>query len=294
MKKFITLLMCSSTLLILNAQDIPNPGFETWIDNGTYEEPEFWSTPNPFTSLAGVVVVEKSEDAASGNYSARLETKDILGGTFQAPGLLTLGEFSVNLQTQVYSFSGGLPMTDLVSFVYGKYKYAGVDGDSANVIAYSFRHPQGEAIDTVAMGAVFLHDAADWTDFTLPVYQISPDTPDTFNIIILSSGVFNLTTGSVLFVDDISILTTGVNELKEDSQVTIYPNPTTDKVTFKASSAENNRKLFIYDLIGRVIANTSFTNPKITVDLERFPQGVYTYRIMNDAQLLKAGSFVKQ
>jgi len=294
MKKIFTLSVCLCISVLMNAQEVPNPGFETWTDYGTYEEPDSWSTPNPFTSLAGVVVVEKSEDASGGVYSARLETKDVLGGTFQAPGLVTLGQFSVNLQTQKYSFSGGIPMTNLVSLVHGKYKYAGAEGDSANVIAYSFRHPQGGPVDTVAMGAVFLHDATDWTDFSVPVYQISPEMPDTFNIIILSSGVLNLTTGSVLYVDDISITTTGVNEVKEDSQITIYPNPATEQVTFEASLPGNNRTLFIYDLTGRVIANSAFSEPKVTIGLEELPQGVYTFRILNNEQLLKAGSFVKQ
>jgi len=91
MKRIFTVLLFTCYLLNLSAQDIPNPDFEVWVDSVTYEEPDSWSTPNPYTSQAEVVVVEKSEDAASGTFSARLETKDVLGGLFTTPGLLTLG-----------------------------------------------------------------------------------------------------------------------------------------------------------------------------------------------------------
>jgi len=199
------------------------------------------------------------------------------------------------MQTFEGTISGGIPLTSFVTQVQGKYKYAGVEGDSATFFAYSFRHPEGEDPDTVAMGATFLHDAAEWTDFSFPVYQISPNTPDTFNIQILSSGPSNFIVGSVLYVDDISIsITTNVDETKEETSVTVYPNPTTDKVNFEVSSTENNREIIIYDLTGRMITRSAFTNKKVTVDLDKFPQGVYTYRLMSENELLEAGSFVKQ
>jgi hypothetical protein len=295
MKKIFTVLIFSFYLLILTAQDVPNPGFEIWIDNGNYEEPEYWSTPNPFTSLAGVVTVQKSLDAASGTFSARLETKDVLGGLFQSPGLLTLGDFFVNIQTQEYSFSGGIPLTNFVTLVQGKYKYAGVEGDSASLFAFSFRHPEGEDPDTVAMGGAFLHDAAEWTDFSFPVFQISPDTPDTFNLQIMSAGTFDFITGSVLYVDDISItLATGIDETKEKSNLSIYPNPTTNRITFELFSKVINREINIYDVTGRLITRSAFTNKSVTFDLGEYPKGVYTYRLMSENKLLEAGSFVKQ
>ena len=148
MKNYFTLFVLIFCFSLLNAQVLPNAGFESWVDMGTYEDPEFWNTPNPFTSLTGAVTTTKSEDAAEGMYSARLETLDLLGGLFQAPGLLTYAEFEVDLQTQEFSFQGGLPLQDQVDQLTGKYKYAGAEGDSASVFMFSFRHPEGEEADT--------------------------------------------------------------------------------------------------------------------------------------------------
>ncbi len=57
MKKIFTLFTFLFFLTLLNAQELPNPGFESWEDMGTYMEPESWTTPNQFSILAGVVTV---------------------------------------------------------------------------------------------------------------------------------------------------------------------------------------------------------------------------------------------
>jgi hypothetical protein len=295
MKNYFTLFILLFCVSALNAQVLPNGGLESWEDMGTYEDPEFWSTPNPFTSLTGVSVTEKSEDAAEGMYSARLETKDILGGLFQSPGLLTLAEFEVNFQTQEFAFTGGLPLQDQVSHLTGKYKYAGVDGDSASILIYSTRHPEGEEADTVALGFGFLQDAAEWTDFTVYMMPLSEETSDTFNIIILSSGSFDVISGSVLYIDDLSVsLITDIPEAKEEIAISTYPNPVVDRVTFEAKSSSNDRNLVIYDVTGRQVSMRDFSTEKIVVDLSAFPAGIYTYRISSENDLLKSGQLVKR
>ena len=295
MKNYFTLVFLLLCFSVINAQEIPNPDFETWEDMGTYEDPEFWNTPNPFTSLAGAITVSKSEDAYSGTYSARLETVDILGGLYQAPGLLTYADFFVDFQTGEYSFGGGIPKSETVTHVHGKYKYSGVAGDSASIIAVSFRHPEGEDNDTTAIGFSFLPDASEWTEFTVNMVQLSEETPDTFNIMILSSGSFELVAGSVLYVDDLSIsIITDIAERENEFSISTYPNPVIDRVTFEANKTANDRMLDIYDLTGRRISSQNFNSEKIIVDLSQFPAGMYTYRVSSENNLLKSGQLVKR
>lgn len=295
MKNYFTLFLLLLCFSVLNAQEIPNPDFETWEDMGTYEDPEFWNTPNPFTSLAGVLTVTKSEDAYSGTYSARLETVDILGGLYQAPGLLTYADFFVDFQTGEYSFGGGIPKSETVTHVHGKYKYSGVAGDSASIIAVSFRHPEGEDNDTTALGFDFLPDASEWTDFTINMVQLSEETPDTFNIMILSSGSFDLVAGSVLYVDDLSIsILTDIAEREDKFSISTYPNPVIDRVTFETDKNANDRKLDIFDMTGRLITSVSFNSAKISIDLSGYPQGMYTYRVKSEDSLLKSGTLIKR
>ena len=296
MKNYFTIFFVLLCFLGVNAQELPNSGFESWVDQGTYEEPEFWSTPNPFTSLAGVICVEKSDDAAEGMYSARLETKDILGGLYQSPGLLTYGNFFVDFATQEFSFSGGLPITNQVTKVYGKYKYSGADGDMGSILAYSYRIPEGGGDpDTVAMGFGFLADATEWTDFEFPVMMMSTEQADTFNIIILSSGSFEVISGSVLHIDEIGIdVITSVEEDQDAFTVSAYPNPVVNQVTFETTKGAADRTLVIYDMTGRQVVNREFNSESIVVDLSQLPAGMYSYRINAEGEMISSGPLMKR
>ena len=69
--------------------------------------------------LIGVSVVTKSDDAYSGDFSAMLETKDLLGGLYQAPGLLTLADFTVDIVAGTYAFPGGIALSEKVNKMTG-------------------------------------------------------------------------------------------------------------------------------------------------------------------------------
>ena len=253
-----------------------------------------WDTPNSFTFLAGVLVVESSEDAYSGDYSALLETKTVFGPNI-SPGLITLGDFEVDITTGDASFTGGIPLTDHVINLTGYYKYAGAEGDSAEIFAMSFSHPEGEDVDTVAVGNGFLHDAADWTMFTIPIYKLNSTPPDSFNIIILSSGE-ELHPGSKLYVDDVSVETiTGVIDLfGETEQVKVYPNPVSDYVKFEVPEANSEMELLVFDNTGRLLKKAAFNSKTIELNLTSMPDGLYTYKISNTNALIGSGSFIRK
>jgi len=296
MKKTITLTFLLLTVLFSSAQILPNPSFEMWEQFTGYEDPQGWNTPNQYTALAGVTVVSKSGDAYSGTYSARLETKDLLGGLYQAPGLLTLADFTVNITAGTYTFSGGIALSDKVSKMTGMYKYSGANGDSASAMIISYRHPAGQEIDTIGIGYGFLSDAADWTSFTINMFPMSDATPDTFNVIIMSSGSFDLNVGSTLFVDDLSVETvTGIiNLAKESTSVKVYPNPVSDFVKFEMENEGENLELSVFDNTGRQVEQLTFSGKTTEINLSNFPAGVYSYRIADASKLLGSGSFVKK
>jgi hypothetical protein len=295
MKKIFTLSSLMLIVFFAAAQTIPNPGFENWETVGTYENPVSWSTPNPFTSLAGVVTVTKSEDAHSGSYSAQLETMTVLGPNV-SPGLVTLGNFAVDFLTGAPTFSGGIEMPDMVKNFSGWYKYSGVDSDSAYIFMMSFRHPEGEEIDTVGVGMTYLKDAADWTSFSIDMYQISENPADSFNVIIMSSPSAALHVGSMLQVDDLAIETvTGIiNFTKQTTEVKVYPNPVSDFVKFEVENAEKNLEVSIFDNNGRCVEKLTFSGNSTEVNLSSYPAGMYTYQLTGENNLFGSGSFIKK
>jgi hypothetical protein len=296
MKKTITLTFLLLTVLFSSAQILPNPSFELWEQFTGYQDPQFWNTPNQYTILAGVTVVSKSDDAYSGTASALLETKDVLGGLYQAPGLLTLADFTVNIVQGTYTFSGGIPLPDRVNKMTGMYKYSGANGDSASAMIISFRHQTGQEVDTVGLGYGFLPDASEWAPFAITMYPWSDAQPDSFNVIIMSSGSFDLNVGSKLWVDELSLETvTGIiNFSEEKNSVKVYPNPVSEYVKIEIENEAENMELSLFDNSGRQVKKLTFSGKTTEVNLSNFPAGVYSYRIASNNKLLGSGSFVKQ
>ena len=296
MKKIYPLIILFFIAITIQTQELPNSGFESWENVGTYEEPSSWHTPNPFTSLMGAVTVTKSEDAFGGDYSAMLESINISIGPFSydVPGLVTYADFNVDISTGAYTFGGGLFMPHQVLNFSGKYKYTGAEGDSASVIIYSFAHPEGEEMDTIGIGIGFLHDATDWTDFSVTMVQLNDHTPDTFNVLILSSGSEIIIPGSVLKVDDVTFETNvGVFSLPERIiEVSVFPNPATDRLTFETSENSAGRILRIFDINGREVKNIPFSNNRLNVSVNDLPDGHYSYVVQKKKGLLGTGSFI--
>lgn len=286
--------MCFSIIAL--AQTLPNSEFDVWVNYGLFEEPELWNTPNPFTTIVdpGAISVSKSSDAYSGDFSAKIETIDVFGGTLNVPGVITLANINVDFITVTYSISGGMELKENVSKLSGMYKYQGVDGDSATVLIYNFKRDNQDEIDTIGFGTSYLHDANSWTPFTVNMQYINSHVPDTFNVIILSSAL-DLHPGSTLHVDSLTIETnTGIINLDHDLiKVKVFPNPSSDFVQFETTDIEKERRINVYDISGKLINTRDFSERITKISMKEFPSGVYTYQINKKNKLLKRGSFIK-
>ena len=292
MKNIFTLILFLSIVVFGKTQTLPNNDFESWEDMGTFEQAEFWDSPN----ATGIVCVTKSEDAYSGTYAARLETIEILSGLFVVPGLITLADFSINLAELSFNLQGGLFLQENVSKLTGMYKYTGVNGDSASVVIYNFKHPEGEEIDSIGIGVTYLHDTEDWTPFEVFMVNRNDHVPDTFNVLIISSGDEDLKVGSVLLVDSLTIETnTGIIDLWNPiSPLHVYPNPAVEFVNFEAAENASERKLIIYDLNGRIVSQTDFNKKTIQVDTKTFNPGLFSYSVVENGRRIYGGSFLKK
>lgn len=303
MKKITSLSVLLLIALVGISQTLPNYSFENWVSNPfpAYEEPAPWNTPNPLTSIAQVVTVEKSDDAYSGNFSAKLTTRKVEVGniSYNAPGMVTYADFSVDPETLEYTFSGGLHITDRINSLSGMYKYSGQNDDSATVLIYTFRHPEGQEIDTVGYGFGYLHDAQNWTPFTVKMNYLGLPVYDTFNVLIMSTASFDINTmplGSELLIDSITLQgSVGIFNLDaEKIDLHVFPNPATRQINFETTKRGIDRNLNIYDLSGKLIKEVPFNQKSLTIDIGNLPSGNYSYRIISNQKLSNSGTFIKE
>lgn len=102
---------------------------------------------------------------------------------------------------------------------------------------------------------------ASW--FHLPDYQTSNPVDD----LTLSWFIRCITSSN----------STGISELStSNSELTVYPNPTSGTVSVTLPEPEGT--LYIYDAMGRLVECIQTDTPTITVDAGRYPSGLYLLR----------------
>jgi len=171
MKKITFILFGILTALVLNAQNLPNVGFENWTNEFLYVGLDDWNSSNSMGSpdFSGII---QSEDAYSGDYAIRLEPR--LDGedtifNFIYHGTVTDGP------------SGGIAYTDEFDQVKGYYKCNMPDVDSATIYVIKWYGATPSEIVSKVGG---VHET--WTEFTV---EVPGGTCDSVFVGFISSDV---------------------------------------------------------------------------------------------------------
>jgi hypothetical protein len=262
---------------------IPNGGFENWTTppGAQYQEPTggWWTSLNALRSLTAPITVEKSTDAHSGTYSAKLTTA--LWGTVLLPGLLVSGEFDIQNPSFLVQ---GQPFGDLPSAFQGWYKYVPVNGDSAGIAALLTRWNAGAGRrDTVAAAAVVVTSTqATWTGFDLPFFYFQSGIPDSILVALVSSGDgqnFNGQAGSTLWIDDLNLdYTTAAPEglgPQASPQVGVHGRTVTVQVPIDMGASQWR----LLDIQGRELSRSVLHPGSQSVEID-LPSGVYLVEIV--------------
>jgi len=188
---------------------IPNPDFEKWVLENEFDKPESWNTSS--FSLYNMVtfntVFKDSLTFFSGNYSSRLETKGqiINSELVKVVGLITLGNFDINIATKKAHISGGIPFQSKPISLTGYYKYNAVGDDNCFMDIALTKLNNQKKQDTIAHGRFSSGSVSDWTSFELNLQYFSEDIPDSLNIVFLSSDTSIFEAGSTLWIDNLSL-----------------------------------------------------------------------------------------
>jgi len=298
-------LLLFATLLLsqVTFAQIPNLDLEQWDDFGQYMEPSGqWTTANKIVLLSALnpVTTNRTTDAHSGMYAAKVETDEIsILGTL-ITGTLALGEFDQGALPP-NNLKQGTPYTDRPTNFKGWYKFTSVNGDSCSIYAWSFKYNSATGNrDTVAFaGMIPTATVGSYTQFDLPFTFFSNDTPDSLSIVVASSAegeIFQGQVGNTVWVDDFELTTaTGLTQvLMPELKVTTYPNPAVDQLRFSWERSLQQGSLEIYGLDGKLMQVHGVSGEMAELDAASLAPATYYFLLKENGSALASGHFIVQ
>lgn len=255
----------------------PNGNFETWTST---IKAEYWTSSVNF--LQEINFMTQDVNSHEGTSAAKIETQDFMGMAV-IPGIATYGVINVDIAAQTAVVSGGQAFTEKPIRFSGWYQYSPQGTDSMIVLGLltKFNSVSGLS-DTVAVASFITTDMVSvYTQFDEDFQYLSTDiTPDTMNVLILSSG-YSATAGSYVLIDDLKFeyLPASVNN-NEKIDYYLYPNPSNG--VFNISLAKNEQTNFtVFNHMGQKVLESSTSELYNVIDLSALSKGLYLLEINN-------------
>ncbi len=85
-----------------------------------------------------------------------------------------------------------------------------------------------------------------------------------------------------------------INEINNDTQISIFPNPTNGSFNVFTSQQIKNGSIEIYNIIGELIYSQKITNQQNIIDLQNPASGLYFVKVINDGEVIGMKKVVKE
>lgn len=258
---------------------VPNPGFEDWdslsfVNNQRIYDPMDWiSTNGEMVSIGKSQPISISTDARTGSYAAKLVSMIDDGETQNA--ILASAKF---------------PLTGRIKYFDAWYKYTPVNTDSFRVYIGLFKNGQH-------YGSAYFIAGEPKAEYTRIHWELSyPDNvpaPDSAQFLIYAS-IYNDSEGSELLIDDMSVgyQATGTDELEGAPQVTTYPNPANDQITFLGYHPPKRTLFTVRNSKGAIVKQGSLDGNSMPVS--DLAPGIYFVQLGDDNGWNHQLKFMKQ
>ena len=301
--KYIVLVLLKFKVLFLLAQQLDNNGFENWENIGTpTEEPIDWSSTktSDTPSLNGFApqVIERSSDAHSGSYSAKLTNKNVPIVNIVANGLLTNGRVHASTNPEnAYVFTDqtndnwNQQFTNYPDSLTGWYKYSpqGNDIGEITVLIHSgyTQIPASNTSEWIAIAEKkFFSTNNSWSRFSVPFEYISSSNSPQYILCVISAGDSTLAIqNSELLIDDIELiynLPTSIHLEKENSIEISRSYKQIQIRNLKSSGLEIN----MYDLQGKILLKETVSNSySYQIDISSLKNGFYILKVKSSNEV---------
>lgn len=250
------------------AQQIPNPGFESWFVETWQEAPEDWQTPNGQL----IPIVTKDTDAYEGDYAMKVTAvNDGIGASGWSKCFIPTSfipsslDFYVKASTQMGSVSVG-SVSVKISFFNNENEF------------YTETWSSNESI-------------GDWSLISLPLNQIEPAM--THAEIEVEAFASDLAPETVwISIDAMGFDGPLSSKSNQAIDFEIYPNPTTSNTTI--SGEISGSQLSLFDLTGKLLEKIQINSDVHEVNLVDFPKGIYLMEISSRSGARSSQKLVKK
>jgi hypothetical protein len=293
MKKQLLIIAFVGALSTLNAQSFPNGGFENWTNQGTYEDPQYWTGMNMMSMFGAEETAIKSTQAHSGTYALKLITSvsDIGndGEMDTLPGILILGTSDILNGTG----TTGYPFIHRPDSLVGWYKLISPDNDPFQLQISATKWDAGNASQET-IGATYYQGqpSASYVRFSIPIVYTDNSIPDSIQAVIGNasngSGVTN-----ELYLDDLSFIYNSTAGLEEQTvQIRLYPNPVNAELFIQ--SDQPIQQIFVKDLHGKQVFEGKTNTEFYQLETGDLTPGVYFCELNFSNGLSQRLKFIKQ
>jgi len=261
--------------------EIPNGSFENWSTASWGDSLNNWTTH--FTYFLEFTLANKSTDFHDGQFALEAKSQLVTLGSFNIPGIATLGKIIPDIANSTARAEGGVAFNGKPSTLNGWYKYDQQGSDSAIIyIILTKWNAINSTRDTVGDGR-FIHNVSEsaYTQFALDLtYKNASLTPDTLNIILLSSGAV-ATADSKLVVDNLTLDYPQSVANNDKADFYIYPNPSNGIVN--VSFASNDKySATLFNTLGQKLYSKSINGMSAALDFTNYPKGIYMLELKSD------------
>ena len=250
------------------AQAVPNGTLDAWETRSGGQAPVGWITtddnlatlpfPSPFPAFTGTVV--QTTVARTGPFAVQLVTQSFTSGGFNSNlnGVIALGTRLSNTPNAIIPV--GVPYTGRPARLEFYFKLTGTRAvaDSAAAFLQLTRTTNGNIVVVAEAELLFRAAAATYTLATMPLVYGAAGAPDTLRVVFGSGQARNLTPGTTLTIDDVTLAgtATAVRDAVADAALSVYPTSSPSGQYTLAAPAQPailNTELTVLDLTGRVV-----------------------------------------
>lgn len=238
---------------------IPNAGFETFTNMGSYDIPAGWGTMNNATAASSVFTATKGTPGSPGASYLKLTSKTVGAGVVN--GIAVSGQLDSMTMQPKSGFAFSTRPTNLT----GKWQHmiSGSSQGSIQVILTRWDNMMMMQMPVGSGNVTLSGMAMSWTNFTIPINYVDGNNPDTCIIIMKASGSAP-TNNDYLWVDNLAFsgLAMGIeNNESFVTEMTVYPNPSNEIVNFKFNIATaQSITIEILDMNGKLVRSANLGN----------------------------------